>query len=70
MKIQKADEMERYHSDQSAKNGFIFYTLALLIWSLVHFLAKGETGWEFTVMLAGCAVYFGSRVFFNRKTNK
>ncbi|WP_435923575.1 hypothetical protein [Paenibacillus sp. DYY-L-2] len=70
MKFRKADEMEQYMSDRSAKYGFIFYTLALLVWSLVHFFTQGETGWEFSVMLGGCVVYFGSRVLFNRKLNK
>lgn len=53
MKFRKADEMEQYMSDRSAKYGFIFYTLALLVWSLVHFFTGGETGWEFSVMLGG-----------------
>jgi len=69
MKLRKADEMERYQSDQSAKYGFIFYTIALLIWSLYDFFVKGDSGWQFTILLIGNAVYFNSRVIFNRKMN-
>jgi hypothetical protein len=70
MKLRKSDEMEKYHSDQSAKYGFIFYTIALLVWSLFDFLVKGDSGWEMVVLLVGCAVYFWSRVVYNSKVNK
>ncbi|AKP47260.1 MULTISPECIES: hypothetical protein [Bacillus] len=70
MKWRKADEMEKYQSDQSAKYGFIFYTVALLIWSLYSFFTNGDSGWQMTILLIGCAVYFWSRVVFNRKMNK
>jgi hypothetical protein len=69
MKLRKADEMERYQNDQSAKYGFIFYTISLLIWSLYDFFVKGNSGWQFTILLIGCAVYFWSRVVYNRKIN-
>jgi len=70
MKWRKADEMEKYQSDQSAKYGFIFYTVALLIWSLYSFFTNGDSGWQMTILLIGCAVYFWSRVILNRKMNK
>lgn len=70
MKMRKADEMEKYQSDQSAKYGFIFYTVALLIWSLYSFFTNGDSGWQMTILLIGCAVYFWSRVILNRKMNK
>ncbi|WP_270584370.1 hypothetical protein [Bacillus smithii] len=70
MKWRKADEMEKYQSDQSAKYGFIFYTVALLIWSLYSFFTNGDSGWQMTILLIGCAVYFWSRVVFNQKMNK
>jgi hypothetical protein len=70
MKLRKADEMEKYQSDQSAKYGFLFYTLALLVWSLYDFFVKGDSGWQMVVLLVGCAVYFWSRVVYNRRMNK
>ncbi|MED1490651.1 hypothetical protein [Bacillus smithii] len=70
MKWRKADEMEKYQNDQSAKFGFIFYTVALLIWSLYSFFTIGDSGWQMTILLIGCAIYFWSRVIFNRKMNK
>jgi len=33
MKLRKPDEMERSHNLNSARNAFIFYTIALLIWA-------------------------------------
>ncbi|MEK4874749.1 MULTISPECIES: hypothetical protein [Bacillus] len=68
--MRKADEMEKYQSDQSAKYGFIFYTVALLVWSLYSFFTNGDSGWQMTILLIGCAVYFWSRVILNRKMNK
>ena len=69
MKLRKADEMEKYQNVQSAKYGFIFYTIALLIWSSYDFIIKGDSGWQMTILLIGCAVYFWSRVVYNRKMN-
>ncbi|MEH7107833.1 hypothetical protein [Bacillus sp. JJ1764] len=69
MRLRKADEMEKYQSDQSAKYGFIFYTLSLLIWSLYELFSKGNSGWQFTILLIGSAVYFWSRVVYSKKMN-
>ncbi|MDU4694837.1 MAG: hypothetical protein E6Y08_03405 [Paenibacillus sp.] len=69
MKQRKADEMEQYQNEKSTKYGFIFYTIALLAWSLYDFVIKGEAGWQLTILLIGCAVYFWSRVVYNRKMN-
>ncbi|CAM2880392.1 hypothetical protein PASE110613_05675 [Paenibacillus sediminis] len=67
MKFRKADEMERYQSEKSAKYAFMFYTIALLVWSLFDFFTKGKTGWEFTILLIGNAIFFWSRAIYNRK---
>jgi len=69
MRLRKPDEMEKHQSDQSAKNGFIFYTLALFIWSMYDFFIKGNSGWQFTILLLGNVVYFWSRMIYNRKMN-
>ena len=68
MKIRKADEMEQYQTDKSAKNAYIFFTLALLVWSLFNLVTKGKTGWEFTFLLIGNTVFLWSKVFYKRKT--
>ncbi|OBA05151.1 hypothetical protein A9P44_15255 [Paenibacillus polymyxa] len=70
MKLRKADEMEKYQSDQSAKFGFVFYTVALLSWSLYDFFTKDDSGWQMPILLIGCAVYFWTRVVYYRKMNK
>lgn len=67
MKIRKADEMENYQNEKSAKYAFMFYTTALLIWSLYDFFVKGETGWQFTILLIGNAIFLWSKVVYNRK---
>lgn len=67
MKLRKADEMEQFQNDKSAKSAHIFFTLALLVWSLINFISVGKTGWEFTILLIGNAIFFWSRVFYKRK---
>lgn len=67
MKLRKADEMEQYQNDKSAKNAYMFFTIALLVWSLIDFFTKGKTGWEFTILLIGNAIFFWSRAYYNRK---
>nr|WP_027091558.1 hypothetical protein [Cohnella thermotolerans] len=65
--MRKADEMEQYQNDKSAKNAYLFFTVALLVWSFIDFFKKGQTGWEFTILLIGNAIFLGSRVFYKRK---
>lgn len=66
--MRKADEMEQQQNDKSAKNTYIFFTIALLVWSLFNFFTKGKTGWEFSILLTGNVIFFWSRVFYRRKT--
>ncbi|MFC6456321.1 MULTISPECIES: hypothetical protein [Paenibacillus] len=65
--MRKADEMEQYQNDKSAKNAYLFFTAALLIWSLIDFFSNGKTGWEFTILLIGNAIFLWTRVFYKRK---
>ncbi|MBV6713553.1 hypothetical protein KV564_07795 [Paenibacillus chitinolyticus] len=67
LNLRKADEMERYQTDKSAKIAFIFYTTALLVWGLYNFFSTGKTGWEFTILLLGNAIFLWSRVVYRRK---
>lgn len=65
MKLRKADEMEKDHNLKSARNAFVFYTAALLIWALIH---TGDTGIPMTILLVGSAVFWFSRSFLYKKT--
>ncbi|WP_036696308.1 hypothetical protein [Paenibacillus taiwanensis] len=67
IKLRKADEMEQFYNEKSTKNGFLFYTAALLGWALYDFFTKGTPGLQMTLLLIGCAVYFWSRVSYNYK---
>jgi uncharacterized membrane protein YgdD (TMEM256/DUF423 family) len=67
MKLRKADEMEQLQNDKSAKNTYLFFSIALLIWSLINFFTTGKTGWEFTILLIGNAIFWGSKMFYRRK---
>ncbi|GAV14673.1 hypothetical protein ABN764_03150 [Paenibacillaceae sp. P-4] len=65
--MRKQDEMERYHNDKSAKNGYMFYTIALLLWGLYDFTVKGNSGLQFTILLIGNAIFLWTRVYYKRK---
>ncbi|MEK4007784.1 hypothetical protein [Paenibacillus sp. FSL H3-0333] len=67
MKRQRADEMEQFKNNKSAKNTYLFFTIALLAWSLINVFTKGEPGWEFVILLIGNIIFFCSRVFYKRK---
>ncbi len=69
MKIKKADEMEKYENKQAAKNSFLFYTVALLIWTLYDLIKNGERGWQFTILMIGTAIFFWTRVYYKRKVH-
>ena len=62
MKLRKPDEMEQKHYLMSAKNAFIFYILALLIWSVYEFITTGDTGWQMTILLVGAAIFWWSKL--------
>lgn len=66
--MRKQDEMERYHNDKSAKNAFVFYTIALLVWALYDLANKGNSGLQFTILLIGNAIFLWTRVYFKRRT--
>lgn len=68
MKLRKADEMEKSHNLKAAKNAFLFYTAALVIWGIYDFITTGDSGWQVTILLIGTAVYWWSRVIFHRQT--
>lgn len=66
--LRKQDEMEKQQSDQAAKNGFIFYTVALLLWAIVNQInSHGDGGWAFIILMGGVMVYAFTRVYYNRK---
>jgi low affinity Fe/Cu permease len=70
MKIEKSDEKEKYINYKSAKNGFVFYAVALLIWSIYsQFTSKGHISWQTTIMTCGVAVFLISRVYYSQKMN-
>lgn len=68
MKLRKPDEMERSHNLNSARNAFIFYTIALLIWAAYDFILTGNLSWQVTILLIGTAIFWWSRVVLYRNT--
>lgn len=66
--MRKQDEMERSHNDKSAKNAYVFYTIALLVWALYDLVNKGNSGFQFTILLVGNAIFLWTRVYFKRRT--
>ncbi|MHA2890679.1 hypothetical protein [Bacillus cereus] len=67
MRIQKQDEMEKYHVEKASKNAFIVYTVLLLFWSLYDNFKNGHLGNAFLILSIGNAVYFFTLVVQKRK---
>lgn len=44
--MRKMDEMEKYHSGFAARIAFSFYTIVLLVWSLINYIQENDTGWQ------------------------
>lgn len=66
--MRKMDEMEKDQSGKAARLAFSFYTIVLLIWSLVNWVKTGNTGWQFPILMIGCAIYAWVQVYYRRKT--
>lgn len=62
MKLRKPDEMEQKHNLLSARNAFLFYVVALLIWGVYDFVTTGDAGWQMTILLVGAAIFWWSRL--------
>ena len=65
--MRKMDEMEKSFSGLAARMAFSFYTIVLLVWSLINFFQTGDTGLQFPILLIGCAIYAWIQVYHNRK---
>ncbi|USK99698.1 hypothetical protein [Bacillus tropicus] len=70
MKFRRRDEPEQYQVDNASRNAFMFYTVALLIWSLLDDYRTFHLGNEFLILSLGNAVYFTTLVVQNRKVNR
>ena len=57
MKLHKADEMEQNHNLKAARNAFMFYTVALIIWAMYDLIITGKLGWRMTIFLVGTAIF-------------
>jgi len=66
--MKKMDEMEGYQSGVAARFSFAFYTLALLIWSIINYIKNGDLGWQFSIAMVGCAIFLWIRVAYKHKT--
>ncbi|MEH7459725.1 hypothetical protein V7183_21670 [Bacillus sp. JJ1127] len=70
MKFRKQDEMEQYQVAKAGKNAFMFYTVALLIWSLFDNFRNAHLGNAFLILCLGNTVYFTTLVVQKRKVDK
>jgi hypothetical protein len=66
--MRKADEMEKSIANKSAIITFGFYSIALFVYSIYLFSARGELGIPFTIFTTGMIVYFVSNFIFRQKT--
>lgn len=65
--MRKADEMEKSQANKSARISFVFYTIALLVYSIYSVSTSGELGIPFIILMAGLVVFFVSNLIFRKK---
>ena len=67
--LKKPDEMEKRQNEYSARNSFMFYTIALAIWTMVDLFKSNASnaGWELSILLIGVLIFFVSRKLYDRK---
>ncbi|AHD04944.1 hypothetical protein ERICI_00878 [Paenibacillus larvae subsp. larvae] len=65
--MRKMDEMEKYHSGFAARIAFSFYTIVLLVWSLINYIQENDTGWQLSIALVGSSIYLWILVYYKRK---
>jgi len=64
MQLRKADEMEQNHNLKVARNAFMFYTVALIIWAMYDLIITGKLGWQMTILLGGDSNFLVVKKYF------
>lgn len=65
--MRKADEMEKSQANKSAIIAFVFYTIALLVYSIYSVSTSGELGIPFIILMVGLVVFFVSNLIFRQR---
>lgn len=65
--MKKADEMEKSQANKSAIMTFVFYTIALLVYSIYSVSTSGELGIPFIILIVGLVIFFVSNLIFKQK---
>lgn len=58
---------KKNQKDNSATYGFLFYSTALLVWSIYDFFINDKTGWQMPIALIGIGIYLWSKVFYQQQ---
>lgn len=56
--------------DWSSTIGFLFYSGALLIWSIYDFIAADQIGWQMPILFIGLALFLWLKVYKHQKSVK
>lgn len=56
--------------DNASLYGFLFYSGALLIWTIYDFFRNDEVGLQVPIMFIGLAVYLWTKVLYHQKLVK
>jgi hypothetical protein len=67
--VRKADEMKKRQAHKSAVIAFVFYGIALLIYSIYSVVTTGKLGIPFIIFILGQMVFFISNLIYRNKTN-
>ncbi|KAA0956039.1 hypothetical protein FQ085_14400 [Planococcus sp. ANT_H30] len=70
MTATKKENKRKQKKERSSTYGFLFYSVALFVWSLYDFVLNDKTGWQMPILLIGLAIYLWSKVFYHQQLVK
>jgi len=65
----KGDEGGSYIANKAIKISWLFYNIALLLWSVVELIQSRELTFVFIILLAGQIVFWGFYLYYLKKTS-
>ncbi|GIP60537.1 hypothetical protein MKX50_04765 [Paenibacillus sp. FSL W8-0186] len=63
----KADEMQMSLATRATKWLGIFYTVSLLLWTIIDLIFNNQLGIQFIILLAGLILFFVSMMIMKQK---
>lgn len=64
------ENKRKQKKENSSTYGFLFYSVALFVWSIYDFVINDKMGWQMPIFLIGLAIYLWVKVFYHQQLVK